>query len=180
VEWTEIYLRLQRDRNDAAAWQAMQGYVRTWAQKALWDRGSHTVDDAVADTCSTAMVSFEKAHGANTFSGFVYGHFLNVRTRALRGQIVFSIDDVDPPAPIEQEPDSDAIEMLERCLGELAHRERNAVLLRYFEDASAERIATELQVSEGNARRIVFNGLAHLRQCAARSRFVRGGESRAP
>ena len=56
--------------------------------------------------------------------------------------------------------------VLDACLERLPERDRRAVELRYFAKARAEQIAQELRVSEGNARRIVFNGVNRLRKCA--------------
>lgn len=170
MDWPEIYRRLQRDRNDPLAWDGLEQRVRPWARSALWSRGWHLVDDAVADTCSTVAVSLEKARGAETFAGFVLGHFFNVRNKILASPQSTDLgDDHDElPAPPIDEPTSDERALLQHCLEQLPLRERRAVELRYFEEAAAARIAALLDVTEGNARRIVFNGLAHLRQCVER------------
>jgi RNA polymerase sigma factor (sigma-70 family) len=55
--------------------------------------------------------------------------------------------------------------LLSQCLGTLPQRERRAVELRFFQQASLAEMATALGVPEGNARRIVLNGLALLRRC---------------
>jgi RNA polymerase sigma factor (sigma-70 family) len=83
-----------------------------------------------------------------------------------------SVDDVSLPAAPDPEPsiDDDALEWLYHCLTKLPPRERQAVDLRFFRDASQEEIARVLGVTTGNARRIVFNGVVRLRQCIQRAR----------
>ena len=167
MRWSEIYERLTEDRNDQQAWNMLESGIRSWARADLWQRGWTLVDDVVAETASDAVLSLRKARGADTFAGFVRGHYLNVRRRAL-GRVLIpttSLDGVDPPAWVDEEPDAAQLRVLEACLEALPQRERAAVRLRYFEQAAAERIAAELAVSPGNARRIVFNGLARLREC---------------
>jgi RNA polymerase sigma factor (sigma-70 family) len=176
LDWAEIYDRLAADRGDELAWVGMASWVGLWARHGRWriaDLGDEAVEDAVAETCAMAVARFEKARGAETFVGFVYGHFLNVRQRLLRDEkapvvlIDFKVPDlpdelVEPPAP-------DELALLHACLDGLAPRERRAVELRYYQDAPAARIAAALGVTVGNARRIVFNGLARLRACFERA-----------
>jgi RNA polymerase sigma factor (sigma-70 family) len=75
-------------------------------------------------------------------------------------------DDLELPAPEadREELDEQDLEWLRRALHALPERERRAVALRYLEELSSSQIAVALGVSEVNARRVVFNGLAHLRQ----------------
>ena len=169
MDWAEIYARLRADRNDPLPWGALEGRVRGLARTRLGQRGEDVVEDVTADTCSTVALNFEKARGAETFGGFVLGQFLNVARRASleRGPTPLRPDAVDVAAPLEPEYDDEALSMLERCLADLPERDRRAVELRYVDELSAADIAVRLGVREGNARRIVFNGLARLRRCAA-------------
>jgi RNA polymerase sigma factor (sigma-70 family) len=170
VNWPDIYARLKHDSEDARAWDALESNVRGWARPELWQHGWHVVDDVVADTCSTVVLSLGRARGGETFSKFAYGHFLNVRRRVLSARRPqFSLDGVDPPAPTEGADGDERLGVLRACLETLPSRERQALELRYFEECSSKQIAVALGVTIGNARRIVFNGLAHLRQCVGRS-----------
>jgi RNA polymerase sigma factor (sigma-70 family) len=168
MQWEEIYSRLARDREDAQAWKALQQRVRAWARANLRGRGPDLVEDVVGDVCASVAVAFERAHGAQTFHGFVLGHCLNVRRGLLKSRCgaLVSLDGVDVPAP-EADPelfDQRDLEWLAGALHTLPERERRAVGLRYFEQATSTQIAQALGVSEVNARRIVFNGLRRLRQ----------------
>lgn len=171
MDWAEIYPRLHRDRDDAEAWTALEDRVRGLALRALRQRGRALVEDVVGDTCSTVVLGLDRARGAETFEGFVLGHLLNARRRVLnfyRGPVI-PIGELDPAAPPDPEPDDwldDARGILARCLRELAARQRRAVELRYVDAVPLAGIATELKVTENNARQIVFRGIAQLRRCA--------------
>ncbi len=175
MDWPEIYSRLRADRNDAAAWGELEARVRRWARATLGEHGPDLVEDAVADTCTRVVLDLGAARGAETFGGFTKGKFLNARKAAiawLRQPIVRLDDELELASPSAARPESrwDALyEVLDRCLERLPHRDRLAVQLRYYEDAQAARIARERQVTEGNARRIVFNGVNRLRKCAQAS-----------
>src|SRR5688572_3818684 len=101
MDWAELYRRLECDKNDATAWEALELRVRAWARPDLWPRGWHMVEDAVADTCSTVVLGLGKAYGAASFAGFVKGHYLNVRRRLLAVSVVttVSIDGADALIP---------------------------------------------------------------------------------
>ncbi|MBI3967351.1 MAG: sigma-70 family RNA polymerase sigma factor [Chloroflexi bacterium] len=171
MDWTEIYTRLAADRDDPVAIAALAERVRATARRKLGGLDAAAVEDAIAETCAHTVLGLASAHGAETFRGFVLGHLLNARQRALRWRpaTVGSLEDADEPA-VEDDagPAPDELELLRECFGELPERERRAVALRFFADAAAERIAAELGVTIANARRIVFNGVAHLRRCAYR------------
>jgi RNA polymerase sigma factor (sigma-70 family) len=168
--WRELHVCLRRDRNDPLAYNALARRIHPTAQRDLWPYGWHVIEDAVADTCTEVILSLERARGAETFAGFVYGHYLNVRRRIIR-------DVRQHPVPMHEEierilassepdgdPTPDQVVALRSGLAQLPSRERRAVELRYLEKASSAQIAAELAVTEGNARRIVFSGLARLRK----------------
>jgi RNA polymerase sigma factor (sigma-70 family) len=168
MDWESIYLRLTRDCEDTLAWRALERRVECWARAVFRGRAYGLVEDVVAETCASVALGIAGARGPETFSGFVYGHFLNVRRRALRADSLIqssqSLEGIDIAAEAAaDEPDPDAIALLGRALDYLPDRERRAVTLRYFHDLPSAYIAAELGVTSGNARRIVFNGLRRLR-----------------
>jgi RNA polymerase sigma factor (sigma-70 family) len=167
MEWSEIYRRLSRDRNDPEAWRSLERAVRGWAQAALRQHGHDIIEDVVADTCATIAINFHRANGAATFRGFALGVFYNARRRARQTNSVLrqSLEGVDVPTPERDKgPDPDDLAALRTGLLALPERERKALMLRYFEEMSAAELGAELGVTEGNARRIVCNALARLRQ----------------
>jgi RNA polymerase sigma factor (sigma-70 family) len=169
VDWEEIYRRLAADREDVQAWRTLQQRVRAWARAQFHGRSADFVEDSVAEVAARVAVAFPRAHGPATFHGFVLGHWLNVRRQLLqtiRRPLVALEEDLEVPAPEvdREELDEQDLEWLRQALHELPDRERRAVALRYLEELSSAQIATALGVTEVNARRVVFNGLAHLRQ----------------
>jgi RNA polymerase sigma factor (sigma-70 family) len=169
VDWATICTRLRLDPNDQAAWAALEARVRTWAFDRLRGLGSETVEDAVADVCTNVVMDLPAARGPDTFKGFVLGKWLNVAKGAYRlaererVSLERAVELADVPSVTADDP---RFAVLDACLERLPDRDRRAVELRYFAGARAEQIARELQVSEVNARRIVFNGVNRLRKCA--------------
>jgi RNA polymerase sigma factor (sigma-70 family) len=167
VDWDAIYQRLLRDCNDTIAWTSMQEHVRCWARGVLAGRAPHLIEDAVAETCATTVVTLHNARSAETFAGFAYGHFLNVRRRLIRDQAMVqrtqTLDVELPLAAVIDEPDPEIVALVRNAVEALPERERRAVSMRYFDELSSTAIAAALGVSNVNARRIVFNGLRRLR-----------------
>jgi len=163
--WADIYGRLSRDLEDAGAWRALEERVRLRAQTQLAQRGWAVVEDVVSDTCAAVAVSFARARGPETFDGFVFGHYLNARRRALLHLLRphVPLDGVDLPAPERDRPDPDVLALLRRCVAALPARERAAVRLRYLEEAATADVAEALGVTATNARVILTRALARLR-----------------
>jgi RNA polymerase sigma factor (sigma-70 family) len=169
VDWATICTRLRVDSNDQVAWAALEARVRAWAAGRLRGLGSDLVEDAIADMCSSVVLDLGAARGPDTFRGFVLGKCLNVAKGAYRLAELERVS-LDRALELAASPSAGADDprfaVLDACLERLPERDRRAVELRYFAKARAEQIARELQVSEGNARRIVFNGVNRLRKCA--------------
>jgi RNA polymerase sigma factor (sigma-70 family) len=85
------------------------------------------------------------------------------RARTERSNV--STEDVDVPGRLNDDPGELALALLAQCLGTLPQRDRRALELRYFRQASPAEIAGALGVPEGDVRPIVFNGLTLLRSC---------------
>jgi hypothetical protein len=84
LDWAEMYRRLAADRRDAPALAALGSWVSLWAYRGLFHFGPDVIEQVIAETCRQAVANFQRARGAETFSGFVYGHYLDVRRRRLR------------------------------------------------------------------------------------------------
>jgi RNA polymerase sigma factor (sigma-70 family) len=170
IDWPLLYERIRADPNDAVAWQRLGDGVRRWIGRG----GPHDtpVDDVVAEVLAAVFESLDQAHGAATFKGFVLGKYLSARQRLLRAQAAQALSmslpaeiDVEVAEPQSTPEDVDLRARLQACLDRLPVRERRAVELRYFEDATAARLGSELGVSEVNARQIVFRAMRRLRRC---------------
>src|SRR5262245_12049766 len=95
--WGDIYRRLVADCEDTAAWLALARRIGAGAQSDLWQLGHDTVDYVVADVCAEVAVTIERAHGPETFGGFVLGHYLNARRQAIRAasRTSINVDDIE-------------------------------------------------------------------------------------
>lgn len=169
--WAVLYERLRRDPNDVIAYMALEHRVRGWAQLHREEPGgARFLEDIVADTCSEAIVGIAGAYGAETFPGFVYGHYRNARRRLLQDcRFALPLGDLDLPDAATSQPTPDELSLLAHCLLELPPRERRAVELRYLRHATTREIAEALGVTVVNARQIVFSGLTRLRRRARRA-----------
>jgi RNA polymerase sigma factor (sigma-70 family) len=167
--WPQIYAALRQDPGNEETWPTLDERVRSLVRQRLPDLDPSAVEDAAAEICLRVVTDLDKARGAATFQGFVFGQFLTLRRRILaheqarRAEV--PIAGLDFPSPADKDPGESELAKLRQCLNTLLPRDRRAVELRYFQQASPTAIATTLTVSEGNARRIVFNGLTRLRTC---------------
>ena len=72
---------------------------------------------------------------------------------------------VDLLPPDEAAPDLLDTERLGRCLAALPERERAVLVMTFYDDRSADAVASELGLSAGNVRVIRHRGLERLRGC---------------
>ncbi|HVF53752.1 MAG TPA: SigE family RNA polymerase sigma factor [Actinomycetota bacterium] len=63
----------------------------------------------------------------------------------------------------EMQPDLEAKDEVVRCLRKLPHRQRAAIVLRYYADQSESQIAQTLGCSTGNVKSLISRGLSKLR-----------------
>ena len=178
ARWAQIYHRLQRDSNDLPAWEALRAHVRPWAQADFRGRGEAAVEEAIADTCARVAVALHTARGAETFRGFVKGQYFAARREVLRflAQSQRLLGGDPPPDPPDESANVEELvvegpyrrQALQRCLGRLPQRERVAVEAFYFRDLGIEGVAAILGITRLNARQILWQARAHLRECLQR------------
>lgn len=92
------------------------------------------------------------------------------RTYARRERLLSTFADDVPIADPSSAPRLDQARLL-GCLGRLAERERSVLVMSFYDDQPAARVAQELRLSEGNVRVIRHRGLQRLREC------MTGGEA---
>jgi RNA polymerase sigma factor (sigma-70 family) len=179
MEWEGIYERLATDMEDSSAWTSLATRIRTRSRRDLAARGQHVVEDVVADTCSAVAIMIANAHGPETFHGFVLGHYLNARRKALKAATCTGASLDESYLEIVPSTQSDGsnyevLEQVQQALDRLPPRERGAIMLRYYEDLPASDIGHALGTSECNARQILSRGLnrlrRHLTPCSTTSR----------
>ena len=86
------------------------------------------------------------------------------RSGRRRGRILEAFP-VDLVPPDEEAPDPLDTERLGRCLAALPERERAVLVMTFYDDRSADAVASELGLSAGNVRVIRHRGLERLRGC---------------
>lgn len=136
--------------------------------------------DAVQETALRFLRDLSKFRGNSTLMTWSMGIALNV-TRELRRKSKPALrlaggdsDDDDFPgvqapmdhkveAPPEQAAGEETREKIRALLGELPERQREAVLLRYFEELSVEETATAMNCAVGTVKATVFQALRALR-----------------
>src|SRR5439155_4039123 len=98
------------------------------------DLDCYDVEDAAADIAIMTVAGIDKAYGADTFRGFVYGNALIVRHRMLRisrERKKWAERERNrslPPDP----PQKEELEALKRCMDRLPDRQRRAVELGFM------------------------------------------------
>jgi len=125
--------------------------------------------DAVEEICLQVLADLDKPHDPKAFQGVVCGQFLSVRRRMLArartGGSDVPTEGVGVPSRLDEDPGELALALLAQCLGTLPRRDRRALELCFFQQASPAEIAVAMGVPEGDVRPIVFNSLALLRRC---------------
>lgn len=86
------------------------------------------------------------------------------RSGLRRGRILDAFP-VDLMPPDEEAPDPLDTQRLKRCLAALPERERAVLVMTFYDDRSADAVASELGLSTGNVRVIRHRGLERLRGC---------------
>lgn len=169
MDWGEIYDHLTTDPNNDDAWSALLARARGWARTRLATTDSWVIDEVAGDACSAAILKLSLARSRDSFATFVYGYFQNACRAYLRYRDDqtrrTSLDELEVPAPSSYDPDEGHLSAIKRCLDTLPPRERQAVVMRYFDEASPSEIGAVLGVNDNYARRIVFNGLQRVRAC---------------
>jgi len=86
------------------------------------------------------------------------------RSGRRRGRILEAFP-VDLIPPDEEAADPIDTERLGQCLAALPERERAVLVMTFYDDRSADAVASELGISAGNVRVIRHRGLERLRGC---------------
>lgn len=86
------------------------------------------------------------------------------RSEALHERLLEQWGDVLSVADISVEPRLDHLRVAD-CLRGLAERERSVIVLSFYDERTADDVASMLGTTAGNVRVIRHRGLAHLRDC---------------
>jgi RNA polymerase sigma factor (sigma-70 family) len=167
--WPQLHASLSQDPGHLQTWLDLEDQVKQMIRQHLPDLDHGAAQDAVDQLCIQMAADLGKARGSETFQGVVAGQLLTL-CRPIRPRAQVERSEVPTPdfyvsSPCAEDPGELALALLSQCLGALPERERRALELRFFHQASLAEMATALGMPEGNARRTVFSGLALLRRC---------------
>lgn len=137
----------------------------------------YAAEDLAQTTLERAYVAWRRVSRADNQDAYVRRILINTHARRFRGKPqVESLagtprdpSAAEPAEPVERDRFGQADERLAllRALVQLPPRQRQAVVLRYWEDLSAGEAAAAMGCSTGTVRSQAAKGLAKLRQTPA-------------
>lgn len=179
-----------RDGDREAQSQLMRGLQDDWYRFCLSQlRDADQAADAAQETALRVLGSLRRFDGRSTLKTWTFGIALNVcrelRRRELRRGGMSGLDVTDEPAidarnaflgTDEETHGAASVERLEEAgalrdvLASLPARQREAVMLRYFEEMSVQETALTMACAEGTVKATLFAALRNLKQRLSRRR----------
>jgi RNA polymerase sigma-70 factor (sigma-E family) len=134
----------------------------------------HAAEDLAQTSLEHAYVAWRRVSQADNPDAYMRRILINAHARLHRRsgvELLSSADRRHTAGPEPQEPDpaprADARLALLRALSQLPPRQRQAVVLRYWEDLSESQAADAMGCSTGTVKSQVHKGLAKLREMGA-------------
>ena len=158
-------------RRDAQA-VVLQEMQDVWFRFALGLLGREAdAHDATQETALRVLKAIGTFDGRSTFKTWSIGIALNVvrETRRKRGPTIAG-DEIEPltkpstDSPIQSASRAEDVARLRLLLADLPERQREAVMLRYFEDCSLEETAAHMGIAIGTVKACVHQALNALKQ----------------
>ncbi|WP_407563101.1 SigE family RNA polymerase sigma factor [Streptomyces sp. 184] len=139
----------------------------------------HTAEDLAQTTLERTYVAWRRVSKTDDPDAYVRRILINTHARRFRGRRgvevpAGSASDASRPHPPERDriAQADDREVLLRALVELPPRQRQAVVLRYWEDLSVGEAAAAMGCSTGTVKSQAAKGLAKLRQTPTLSGLI--------
>ena len=124
--------------------------------------------DAVQETAVRVLQKLPTFDRRSTFSTWSIGICLNVCRETRRRRVGRGLEDISEPAAAHDEnPEVERAESLGRMksvLADLPERQREALVLRFFEGRSVEETASLMQCAAGTVKATVHQALRAMRQ----------------
>ncbi len=150
--------------------EAFDEYVRTRGQRLIRTAyllvgDAHAAEDLVQNALASALVSWRRLRDVADMDAYMYTALVHARSRSWRRRWHGEI----PSERLPESPTVDETARLDRydellaALRELPAGQREAVVLRYFEDLTEAQTAQLLRCSVGTVKSQTSRGLAKLR-----------------
>ncbi|MEN1680020.1 MAG: RNA polymerase sigma factor [Planctomycetota bacterium] len=149
--------------------RALQDALWRFCVSQLGDR--HAAEDAVQETAVRIVRGVRRFGGRSTAKTWALGIALNVcrehRRKRARTAAPLSEDPVTEAAPPSlRAMKAEGAEAVHAWVAALPDRQREAIVLRYFEGMSVDEAAAAMGCAPGTVKAAVFAGLRTLRQAA--------------
>ena len=167
----ELARRIAKGRDAAAESELCRRFavrIRAFGRRHLGD--VHATADLVERGLELALEKLRRGElrEPERIASFVLGIARNAardlrRTERRHGAARDELHEI--AAPTNEAPERVELERLRGCLERLSERERCVVVLTYYDECPAARIAEQLGASEGNVRVIRHRAMARLQRC---------------
>ncbi|MFF9645154.1 SigE family RNA polymerase sigma factor [Kitasatospora aureofaciens] len=138
----------------------------------------HGAEDLVQQALERAYVHWTKVRAADDPNAYVRRILVNEHARRFRRRPAEYLVEAFPDRPAPAGPDPDARAVLLAALAALPPRQREAVVLRYWEDLSESQTAAAMGCSVGTVKSQAARGLAKLRETSSLSELTTVGGGR--
>ena len=136
----------------------------------LWRmlQNEQDAEDCLQEAFLKAYLAYDRLDGSANYRAWLYRIAGNTARTRLRGRlrtgILLSEDLADSGLPVEQlAQNQQQLEAVKDAIEALPHRQREALILRKYQELSYEEISTILDTSVEGARANVYQGLKKLR-----------------
>ena len=136
----------------------------------LWRmlQNEQDAEDCLQEAFLKSYLAYDRLDGNANYRAWLYriaGNTARTRLRAkLRTGILLPEDLADPELPIEQQAQNQQqLEAVTSAIAALPNKQREALILRKYQELSYEEISTVLDTSVEGARANVYQGLKKLR-----------------
>ncbi|MFG2846713.1 SigE family RNA polymerase sigma factor [Kitasatospora sp. NPDC048296] len=127
----------------------------------------HGAEDLVQQALERAYVAWGRVRAADDPNAYVRRILINEHARRFRRRPAEHLVDALPERPAPSGPDPDDRAVLLAALAALPPRQREAVVLRYWEDLSESQTAAAMGCSVGTVKSQAARGLAKLREASS-------------
>lgn len=129
-------------------------------------RDTELAREAVQEAAYRFLRDISKFRGESSVKTWAFGIAINVcrESRRRRGVAGDGIEQAGGADPADAATDSESAEAVRAVLDELPERQREAVVLRFFEQMSVQETAAAMRCAEGTVKATVHQALRWMRE----------------